>query len=332
MGITTRFVFSPLLPCQVIAGLLDHQVMEYAPFDLFSVVMSGKMARPEIYCTFRQICDGVAYLHGMGLAHRDLKLDNCVMTTDNVVKIIDFGTATVFHYPGKAPIQATGVVGSDPYLAPEVLKEESYDPRKTDVWSVAVIFLCMILRRFPWKIPDPKVDASYRSYVHAHPELSKKPVKKQASRKGSVTLLTASPNAVPSTLAPNGDRSSSMGRVMTSHTSSSTANSEKTGYSFAGSSSAMTSNTTAESDSDGSSSNTDSPPDTKKQLSSATVVPVPVPGSASTSTTTLPNLGQGGIRGDPIAPHSGSPAEMDPSVLRLGRPGGSTESLPNTPP
>lgn len=149
--------------------------MEYAPYDLFSVVMSGKMSRPEMYCVFRQIVDGVDYLHGMGLAHRDLKLDNCVMTTGNVVKLIDFGTATVFYYPGKHNIPASGIVGSDPYLAPEVLSKETYDPRLTDVWSVAMIFMCMVLRRFPWKLPDPKTDASYRLYVNTHPELCKKP-------------------------------------------------------------------------------------------------------------------------------------------------------------
>ncbi|KAL5533144.1 HRK1 [Sanghuangporus sanghuang] len=155
-----------------------YEVMEYAPFDLFNVVMSGKMTRPEIYCVFRQICDGVEYLHSMGLAHRDLKLDNCVMTEGNVVKLIDFGTATVFHYPGKQQVKATGVVGSDPYLAPEVLSEENYDPRKTDVWSVAMIFLCMILRRFPWKLPDPKTDPNFRNFVNAHPDLRAKPTKK----------------------------------------------------------------------------------------------------------------------------------------------------------
>ncbi|EIW69872.1 hypothetical protein TREMEDRAFT_73643 [Tremella mesenterica DSM 1558] len=152
-----------------------YEIMEYAPYDLFSVVMSGKMSRPEIYCVFRQIIDGVHYLHSMGLAHRDLKLDNCVMTTDNIVKLIDFGTATVFHYPGKHQIPASGVVGSDPYLAPEVLNKEMYDPRLTDVWSIAIIFMCMILRRFPWKIPDYKTDMSYRLYVNTHPELCRKP-------------------------------------------------------------------------------------------------------------------------------------------------------------
>lgn len=151
-----------------------YEIMEYAPYDLFSVVMSGKMNRPEIYCVFRQIIDGVNYLHSMGLAHRDLKLDNCVMTADNIVKLIDFGTATVFHYPGKHQIQASGVVGSDPYLAPEVLTRDQYDPRLTDVWSVAIIFMCMILRRFPWKIPDYKTDMSFKLYVNTHPELCKK--------------------------------------------------------------------------------------------------------------------------------------------------------------
>jgi len=152
-----------------------YEVMEYAPYDLFTVVMTGKMTRPQIYCVFRQIVDGVDYLHGMGLAHRDIKLDNCVMTENNVIKLIDFGTATVFHYPGKATTLATGVVGSDPYLAPEVLAQEAYDPRKTDVWSVAIIFLCMVLRRFPWKIPDVKTDHSFRSFVQAHPDLCIKP-------------------------------------------------------------------------------------------------------------------------------------------------------------
>lgn len=111
----------------------------------------------------------------MGLAHRDLKLDNCVMTTDNVVKLIDFGTATVFHYPGGKTQMCSGVVGSDPYLAPEVLSRECYDPRKTDVWSVAMIFLCMILRRFPWKLPDAKNDLNFRHFVDTHPELNLPP-------------------------------------------------------------------------------------------------------------------------------------------------------------
>ncbi len=75
------------------------EVMEYAPYDLFAVVMTGRMSREEITCTFLQIFAGVTYLHSLGLAHRDLKLDNVVINEYGIMKIIDFGSATVFRYP-----------------------------------------------------------------------------------------------------------------------------------------------------------------------------------------------------------------------------------------
>jgi len=76
-----------------------YEVMEYAPFDLFAIVMTGKMSREEVSCCFLQILSGVTYLHSMGLAHRDLKLDNVVVSEHGIMKIIDFGSAHVFKYP-----------------------------------------------------------------------------------------------------------------------------------------------------------------------------------------------------------------------------------------
>ncbi|KAL4784920.1 kinase-like domain-containing protein [Aspergillus varians] len=142
-----------------------YEVMEYAPFDLFAIVMTGKMSKEEVACSFKQILSGVAYLHGMGLAHRDLKLDNVVVNEHGIMKLIDFGSAVVFRYPFENDIvNASGIVGSDPYLAPEVYDEKKYDPRPTDVWSLAIIFCCMSLRRFPWKQPRIS-DNSYRLFV-----------------------------------------------------------------------------------------------------------------------------------------------------------------------
>jgi serine/threonine protein kinase len=57
-----------------------------------------------------------------------------------------------------------GIVGSDPYLAPEVYDERKYDPQPTDIWSLAIIFCCMSLRRFPWKQPRV-IDNSYKLFV-----------------------------------------------------------------------------------------------------------------------------------------------------------------------
>lgn len=150
-----------------------YEVMEYAPIDFFAVVMSGKMSRNEINCCLRQILSAVAYLHSLGLAHRDLKLDNCVLTTNGILKIIDFGSAVIFKYPyeqhasngGDVIHNCHGVVGSDPYLAPEVLtSSNSYNPQPVDLWSVAIIYCCMTLKRFPWKIPHPDKDNSFKLY------------------------------------------------------------------------------------------------------------------------------------------------------------------------
>lgn len=149
--------------------IIDHdnqyfEIMEYCPVDFFAVVMSGKMTRSEINCCLRQMTEGLKYLHEMGLAHRDLKLDNCVMTRDGILKLIDFGSAVVFRYPFEdTTVKAHGVVGSDPYLAPEVLTLKEYDPQPVDVWSIAIIYCCMTLKRFPWKAPKQS-DPSFKLY------------------------------------------------------------------------------------------------------------------------------------------------------------------------
>ncbi|KAK7704881.1 Nitrogen permease reactivator protein [Diaporthe eres] len=141
------------------------EVMEYAPYDLFAIVMTGKMSREEVSCCFLQILSGVTYLHSMGLAHRDLKLDNVVVNEHGIMKIIDFGSAHVFKYPFENNlVLASGIVGSDPYLAPEVYEERKYDPAAVDIWSLAIIYCCMSLRRFPWKVPR-LTDNSYKLFA-----------------------------------------------------------------------------------------------------------------------------------------------------------------------
>ncbi|PRT53165.1 Serine/threonine-protein kinase oca2 [Wickerhamiella sorbophila] len=142
-----------------------YQVMEYCEYDLFAIVMSGKMTREEVFCDFRQFMEGIRYLHDSGLAHRDLKLDNCVVTAQGIVKIIDFGSSVVYKYPeSDRTYDAHGVVGSDPYLAPEAATGNRYDPCATDIWSAAVVLCCMLMKKFPWKAPRMS-DASFKVFV-----------------------------------------------------------------------------------------------------------------------------------------------------------------------
>lgn len=143
-----------------------YVIMEFAPNDLFNIVMSGKMTPQEVACCWRQLLNGVDYLQQMGLAHRDLKLDNMVLDERGIVKIIDFGCAIVNKYPHKPQvIRSKGICGSDPYIAPEQFTEPDYNARLTDVWSCGIIFICMSIRRFPWRLARPEKDQSYKNYI-----------------------------------------------------------------------------------------------------------------------------------------------------------------------
>ncbi|KAI8140607.1 kinase-like domain-containing protein [Fennellomyces sp. T-0311] len=144
-----------------------YEIMEYAPNDLFNIVMSGKMTREEVACCWRQMLNGVEYLHSMGIAHRDLKLDNMMLDERGIVKIIDFGCAVVYKYPFEDKVhRSKGICGSDPYIAPEQYTQPDYDPAASDLWSCAIVFICMTIRRFPWRIPRPSQDQSFKNFIN----------------------------------------------------------------------------------------------------------------------------------------------------------------------
>ncbi|KAJ2780713.1 serine/threonine protein kinase [Coemansia javaensis] len=157
----------------IFEGERVYEIMEYCPHDLFTFVASANMGLDETFCWFKQVCQGVQYLHRIGIAHRDLKLENCLLTDHGIVKIIDFGCATVYKTPfQKEPSQVVGVTGSDPYIAPEVLlsrRQLPYYAHTADIWSVGIMYMCMTLLKFPWRIADTETDRSYGAYIRDWP-------------------------------------------------------------------------------------------------------------------------------------------------------------------
>ena len=135
-------------------GRWNH-VMEYCPQgELFSLVQRRYLGEPDRLCLFKQLLRGVAYLHEHGIAHRDVKLENLLMTNEGHLKITDFGVSEVFcgEHPGlgaaagqcgknmkESRRSAPGICGSLPYIAPEVLdkrgKSDSSPGAPLYLWS-----------------------------------------------------------------------------------------------------------------------------------------------------------------------------------------------------
>jgi serine/threonine protein kinase len=83
----------------------------------------------------RNICHGVSYLHQRSppVMHRDLKLENCLVTEYNVCKLSDFGESKVVS----SFEEDQTIVGTPYYMAPEILKGDAYN-ESCDVFSFGI--------------------------------------------------------------------------------------------------------------------------------------------------------------------------------------------------
>lgn len=104
------------------------------------------MPSSDAFRYFKQLLNGVEYLHSQNIAHRDLKPENLLLSEDDVIKISDFGTATVFMAKGKY-YQSNTMCGTFPYMAPEVYNQKSYWPDKADIWSCGIVLVALLGKR-----------------------------------------------------------------------------------------------------------------------------------------------------------------------------------------
>ncbi|CBN75286.1 Serine/threonine protein kinase [Ectocarpus siliculosus] len=102
---------------------------------------------------FRQIVSGVGYAHNQHICHRDMKLDNVLLSRPGClkeVKLADFGLSD-FYRPG-ATMRTN--CGSISYLAPEVFRGTSNAGPPLDVWSIGVILFALLCGRLPFEGSD----------------------------------------------------------------------------------------------------------------------------------------------------------------------------------
>ena len=132
-------------------------VLEYASGgELFDrIVRAGRFSEDEARFFFQQLVCGVAYCHGEGVCHRDLKLENTLLDGAPAprLKICDFGYSKSALFDS----QPKSTVGTPAYIAPEVLSRKQYDGEVADVWSCGVTLYVMLVGAYPFEDPaDPR--------------------------------------------------------------------------------------------------------------------------------------------------------------------------------
>ncbi|KAG3119117.1 hypothetical protein PI124_g4798 [Phytophthora idaei] len=124
-------------------------------YELVSSAADGKLLLPIITKYMRQIASGIQFLHANGFAHRDLSLENVLVTDDDQCQVCDFGLAASTAKPSRE------TVGKLFYMAPEVLAGVQYDATKADVWSLGVMLFIMLIGAPPVETASSS-DARFR--------------------------------------------------------------------------------------------------------------------------------------------------------------------------
>ncbi|QPG73128.1 hypothetical protein FOA43_000433 [Brettanomyces nanus] len=138
-----------------IAQLLDnfdtYIVLEYVSRgDLHDAIQLGiaPVSTRDVVDVFMQLISAVEHCHNLGIYHRDIKPENILIAEDWSIKLTDFGLATDHLWSTDFD------VGSERYMAPELLEHndiDSYRADKVDVWSMGICLLNIVFGKSPFK-------------------------------------------------------------------------------------------------------------------------------------------------------------------------------------
>ena len=151
-----------------------YLVMDYAENgDLLDHVNKvGPLPESQARRLFRHMVGAMEHCHARGIVHRDLKCENILLAQDGSARIADFGFATLSAdplallkthcgsyvsssaVPAGRPSPNNPGPGLQAYAAPEILRNEPYSGRRSDMWSLGVILFAMVVGAH--RLPSPR--------------------------------------------------------------------------------------------------------------------------------------------------------------------------------
>ncbi|KAJ3315409.1 hypothetical protein HDV04_002951 [Boothiomyces sp. JEL0838] len=111
------------------------------------ITKHGKMddTKSKTQRIFQQIVEAVGKCHEKNFAHRDLKLENILLTEHANIKLIDFGFTR-----GLDDNLLETYCGSSAYAAPEIINGQKYSGPEADIWSLGIILYTMVCGYLPF--------------------------------------------------------------------------------------------------------------------------------------------------------------------------------------
>ncbi len=148
----------------------QYITMEYVPGeDLKGTIRRvGQLSIGKAISISKQVCEGLAEAHRLGVVHRDLKPQNIMVDREGNARIMDFGIARSIKTKG---ITGTGVmIGTPDYMSPEQVEGKEVDHR-SDIYSLGVILYEMVTGGVPFEGDTPlSVIVKHKSEAPPNPK------------------------------------------------------------------------------------------------------------------------------------------------------------------
>ena len=128
----------------------SYIVMEYIDgFTLSDFIEKNPITNPELLLSlFLKILKGINFSHKKNIIHRDIKPENVMISKDGLIKIMDFGIASIVGEVHN--LTTTGsIMGSPMFMSPEHLTDEKID-KQSDLFSLGIILYWMLTKTYPF--------------------------------------------------------------------------------------------------------------------------------------------------------------------------------------
>ncbi|CAO1616969.1 unnamed protein product [Sympodiomycopsis kandeliae] len=133
--------------------------------DLFECIEQHTRFSEDVAAwVFAQIVEAVYYLAKLGICHRDIKDENCVIDSDWNVKLIDFGSAVISDPRKPAPF-FNRFFGTMTFASSEILKGQQYRAPHAEVWSLGVLLSILLSGECPFSDPDAALTGRISSRI-----------------------------------------------------------------------------------------------------------------------------------------------------------------------